>query len=329
MRYVFLFFIPLFFGVMNAQQFIGEYVPCHGNIKLGYAEDAVAPLSEQGYQLMLPRTTTLRGIVVSLDDERLPGKDSSFQFFYKKCNQSGIAVLHVFTGVPVDLYMNETSLTITDSLLSYAFKKHNLPVDRVVFLGVMASGHRVLRYIEWLHSEGKSPYRPRIRAMILCESAIDWVRQWYEGQKQIRDSLSANGYFEGQMVNYLFAENLHATPLTNIQRVIDFSPYSYFDTVQKKRGLFAGIPVRAYTYADLAYWFSAPGKGVIDSNYPDMSGFINEQKLAGNKHAELSVFYETLREKNEEIGRNHKPQVDTWSLVDKADLIGWILKYLP
>lgn len=317
----------LVFFEMNAQQQVGAYEPRQGRIKLGYGEDAIVPLSEQGYQLMLPQTVP-QGVIVSLDDERLTDDDSSYRSLYKLCVQNGIAVLHVFTGIPVDLYMNESSLMITDSLLTLAFKKYDLPVYRVIFLGVMTTGHRALRYIEWSRSDVKTTFRPHIRAVILCESALDWVRQWYEGQKQVRDSLSVNGYFEGQMVSYLFAENLRATPLTDIRQVLDFSAYSYFDVQQKKPKFFSDIPVRAYTYADLKYWFSASGKGVLDSNYPDMSGFINEQKLAGNKRAELSVIYEACEKMGKEVSKNHRAQTDTWSLIDKTDLMDWLLQCL-
>lgn len=50
----------------------------------------------------------------------------------------------------------------------------------------MTSGHRALKYIEFCKT-GQSAFNPAIQGVVLCESALDWVRQWYECQKQVRD----------------------------------------------------------------------------------------------------------------------------------------------
>lgn len=103
-------------------------------------------------------------------------------------------------------------------------------------------------------------------------------------------------------------------------KMVDFSPYSYFDTKMKQVQSYKNMAVRAYTFADTEYWFSALGKGVYDSNYPDMSGIINELKLAGNKKAELVVFQQ------ENKSGQHIKQSSTWDRVDKKELMDWILK---
>jgi hypothetical protein len=160
---------------------------------------------------------------------------------------------------------------------------------------------------------------------VLCESAIDWVRQWYECQKQVRDHLSATGFFEGNFITYLFAQHIKATPATDLQKFIDFSPYSYFDTKMEKPKLYTNLAIRAYTFADIRYWFSAQGKGIYDSNYPDMSGFINEQVLAGNKNASLMVYSSGL---TDPLKNGMRRQSTTWNLIDKKELIDWMIKSL-
>jgi hypothetical protein len=124
------------------------------------------------------------------------------------------------------------------------------------------------------------------------------------------------------MITYLFYENMKSTPETDIRKYIEFSPYSYFDTKMKKPRLYEDLSIRAYTYADIRYWFSAQGKGVYDSNYPDMSGFINEQKLIGDKKAELIVFHSNPDDK---LNNKLKSQSTTWDLVDKLELADWIV----
>jgi len=158
---------------------------------------------------------------------------------------------------------------------------------------------------------------------MLCESAIDWVRQWYECQKQVRDHLSATGFFEGSFMTYLFSQYIKGTPADNIQPFIDFSPYSYFDTKMEKPKLYKDLAIRAYTYADIRYWFSAQGKGIYDSNYPDMSGFINEQVLVGNKNASLIVYNSST---TDPLKNDMRRQSTTWDLIDKKELVDWMVK---
>jgi hypothetical protein len=85
------------------------------------------------------------------------------------------------------------------------------------------------------------------------------------------------------------------------------------------------LAIRAYTYADIRYWFSAQGKGIYDSNYPDMSGFINEQVLAGNKNASLIVYSSSL---TDPLKNDMRRQSTTWDLIDKKELVEWIIKSL-
>jgi hypothetical protein len=93
----------------------------------------------------------------------------------------------------------------------------------------------------------------------------------------------------------------------------------------EKAKLYTDLAIRAYTYADIRYWFSAQGKGIYDSNYPDMSGFINEQVLAGNKKASLIVYSSSL---TGPLKNDMRRQSTTWNLIDKKELVDWIIKSL-
>jgi hypothetical protein len=277
---------------------------------------------EKGYTLILPDDRPdLTGTIVSLEDNRLYSSDTTkYQRFKSEALKKGFAFLIIATGVPVDLYFSEKSLIFVDTLMKSIFTRYRLPDKNIFLLGILTSGHRALKYIEYCKS-GKSLFYPAISGVILIECVIDWVRQWYECQKQVRDHLDEERFFEGTMITYLFNENLNATPITDIGKYIRFSSYSYFDMQMEKPKLFRDLAIRAYTYADIRYWFSARGKGVYDSNYPDMSGFINEQKLAGNQQAELIVFHG-----NDRAEDAPGQQTATWDMVDKRDLVDWIVR---
>ena len=324
MKILITFFILFILGGQASSQKVFEhYIKLNDSLRYGYGKMDFFPYNDKGYTLFLPDTITeISGIIISLDDKRYDTQNISKQkLLYPQANAKGFAVLYVSTGIPLDLYFNESSIIYVDTLLKDIFIKYKLPNKNIFFIGDMVSGHRALKYIEYCKN-GKSKFNPNIKGVVLSECAIDWVRQWYECQKQARDHLTESGFFEGNLITYLFKKNIKETPISNINKFIEFSSYSYFDTKMQKPKLFKDLAIRAYTYADIRYWFSAQGKGVYDSNYPDMSGFINEQKLAGNKKAELIVFRSNP---DEQLKDNQRPQTNTWDLIDKNELVNWLL----
>ena len=310
---------------IRGQQVFQEYTKLNGSLRYGNGSYEFFPYGKRGYTLVTPgKKDSLPGTIVMLDDEMIDLRDSTksqYIRFDREANAKGFAVLYVSTGIPVDLYFSTASLIYVDTAMKRIFRQYHLPNKNIFLLGAMVSGHRALKYIEYCKT-GLSSFNPNITGVAICESAIDWVRQWYECQKQIRDSSTAVKYFEGNLVTYLFKANLKTTPMTDIDAFINFSPYCYFDTKMKKAKIYRDLAIRAYTFADTRYWFSAQGYGVFDSNYPDMSGFINEQKLAGNKKAELIVFHSNP---DDPLKNDLRRQSATWELVDKVELINWMV----
>ncbi|HTI90752.1 MAG TPA: hypothetical protein VL727_09190 [Puia sp.] len=324
MKRAFLFFFVLLFAQQSfSQKIIEDYTSQQGSLRYGPGEKDLLPYGDKGFTLVLPDDGhALAGTVIDLEDSRLSAGDTLlYKEFRNESLKRGFAFLTIATGLPVDWYFSENSLKYVDVVMKDTFTRFHLPGKNIFFLGLMTSGHRALKYVEYC-KKGKSVFNPAIRGVILSECAIDWVRMWYEGQKQVRDHETETSFFEGNLVHYLFDEHLKATPVTAIDKYIEFSPYSYFDLEMKKPMLYKDLSIRAYTYADIRYWFSALGKGVYDCNYPDMSGFINEQKLIGNKKAELVVFHSNM---DDQLSQQKRRQSATWDLVDKKELVEWMV----
>jgi len=318
--------IVIFVGPVYSQQIFEQYTKFDGILRFGEAPEDFMKYDNRGYTLILPeKNRPPRGTIVILEDFPVNVNDTSKNqciHIDKEAIPKGFAVLYVASGIPLDLYFATTSPKYVDSVMGAVFEKFHLPKQNIFLLGVMVSGHRALKFVEYC-KKVKSAFDGNITGVVLCESAIDWIRQWYECQKQVRDSLTAAGSWEGKFITYIFKNELKTTPVSNIESYIEFSPYTYFDLKMRKPKLFKDLAVRSYTYADTRYWFSAQGHGVFDSNYPDMSGFINEEKLAGNKNAELIVFHSNP---NDLQSKEMRRQSATWDLVDKEELVEWMVR---
>ena len=316
------FIIPLLFLILPVeifgQQIIEEYTQQNDSLQIGPGKSDFIQYNEKGYTLILPDTVkNISGVIISLEDKNFNLKDSTQQI-YPQAITKNFAVLYVSTGVPVDLYFSEMSLVYIDSLMANIFTRYNLPKENIFFLGVSLSGHRALKYIEFCHNK-KSIFNPDIKGVILCEGVLDWVRQWYEGKKGIRDNFSKSSVFEGKLVTYLLEKNLGGTPKNNLQRYLEFSPYSYFDEKDRHIEFYKDCAVRAYTEQATYYWIEAKRKSTFDTNFPDMVGIINELKLNGNTKSELIIF---TQDKN---NMDRRSPYYTWGLVDKAELMEWLI----
>lgn len=304
-----------------AQSFIDNYTPQSGSIRIGYNNTDTLSFNPIGYSVFgNSQLKNSKAVLITISDNVINAEESTMKQFKEELTLNNIAYLHISSGTPIDLFFTTSAFASIDSIISLAIENHNLQNKNIFFLGVMPDGHRALKYYEYIYKYNE-PLTNQVKGIILCESAIDWVRQWNEAQKQIRDSLTEVGYCEGKMISYLFAKNLNINSSKETHKLIDFSSYSYFETEMKKPSMYKSLSIRAYATANTSYWFAGAGKGIYDCNFPDMQGFINEQRLIGNNNAQLIVF------------NNRKPksilnQSSTWDNVDKIELINWILNKL-
>lgn len=306
----------LFADQSRGQKIIEQYIAQTDSIRIGPGKSDFLPLNDKGYTLVLPdNINNIASVLVSLEGKKHDDKNEKLD---REATAKNMAVLYLTTGIPIDLFFSAKSLHFVDTTLKAVFAKYHLPNKNIFFLGANLAGHRALKYIEFCR-QGKSSFVPDVRGIVLCDSVLDWVRQWYEGKKGIRDHFAESAVFEGKLVTYLLEHNLKATPKTALQKYLDFSPYSYFDDKDRHLKYFKDFAVRAYTEPATHYWVDAKRKTTFDTNFPDMVGIINELKLAGNTKSELIIFDQ------DKANMDRRNPDYTWGLVDKKELIEWII----
>jgi hypothetical protein len=309
----------LIIGQSNGQKVIEEYFSQNDSLRIGVGKNDFLPYGDKGYTLILPDTTNnIKGILLSFEDRKYDLNSNNAQQIYHEATDKNIAVLYVSTGIPIDLFFSDKSLSYVDTTIKSVFTKYHLPNKNIFFLGVNLSGHRALKYIEFC-KQRKSKFTLDVKGIVLCDGVLDWVRQWYEGKKGVRDKFAESSVSEGKLVTYLLEKNLKATPKTNLEKYLHFSSYSYFDDTDRHIKYFKDYAVRAYTEPATHYWLDTKRKTTFDTNFPDMVGIINELKLAGNTKSELVIF----NQEKENVDRRNPNY--TWGLVDKTELINWII----
>jgi len=306
--------VILSLGTVHAQKMIRKYEDQTDSLAIG--KNGYLKYASGGFTLFLPKAKP-RAVIISLDERPFNESDTA-AFLHPAALKQNLALLYVSTGRPVDLF-DEGSVNYADSVLTNVFSKYQLPADHLFFLGVNLSGHRAMRFLN--HERGVK-WKQGLNGIVFCDGVLDWVRQWYEEKKAVRDAFAESSVFEGEMVTYLLEKAAGGTPKEQLSYYLELSGYSYFDEENSKLDALKSASVRAYSEPATQYWMNEKGKGVFDTNFPDMVGIITELKLKGHKDAMLMVFD---KPRSQDLRRN--PDA-TWKLVDKEELVQWMLRSL-
>lgn len=313
--------------LVSVQHVFGQTIVEHyfekanDSLRIGQGENDFFPYIQKGYTLALPDQKDILGTIIFLEGSKFDAKNKSAKQIYKEANNARFAVLSVSTEIPLDFYFSEKSSLVVHEILESVFNEYNLPRNNIFLFGVGLSGHRAMKYVEFL-KRNDLKFMINVSGIVLCDSALDWVRQYNEGARDVRINYSEGSVWEGRLTTFLLNQNLNGTPKSNLDNYLNFSTYSYFDEKARHISFYKDLSIRAYMQVAIEYWLEEKRKTPFDNNGPDMVGLIAELKLAGNTSAELKVIYP------EDSKSDVKNVFGTWLSVDKKELMDWVVSQM-
>ena len=318
---LFLLFLTISSMKSFSQNMVEYYEPVkNDSIRIGKLDSDFLKYIEKGYTLAKPEDgKNISGVIVFLEDSGFENKNMSAKQIYSQANKAGFAVLSVSTEIPLDFFFSESSIIDAHKTIKNAFEKNYLPNKNVFLIGVGLSGHRTLKYVEYI-KKNQPKFSLNISGLIICDAPLDWVRQYNEGNRDRRINFEEGAVWEGTFSNYVLENNLNGTPKSNLESYLDFSTYSYSDETDRHIKYFQEFPIRTYIEIAIEYWLEKKRKTTIDNNAPDMVGLIAQMKLAENENAELKIIYP------QDSKTEKKNTAATWISVDKDELMEWIKK---
>ena len=318
---LFLLFLTISSMKSFSQKMAEYYEPVkNDSIRIGKLDSDFLKYIEKGYTLAKPEDEkNISGVIVFLEDSGFENKNMSAKQIYSQANKAGFAVLSVSTEIPLDFFFSDSSIIDAHKTIKNAFEKNYLPNKNVFLIGVGLSGHRTLKYVEYI-KKNQPKFSLNISGLIICDAPLDWVRQYNEGNRDRRINFEEGAVWEGTFSNYVLENNLNGTPKSNLESYLDFSTYSYSDETDRHIQYFQEFPIRTYIEIAIEYWLEKKRKTTIDNNAPDMVGLIAQMKLAENENAELKIIYP------QDSKTEKKNTAATWISVDKDELMEWIKK---
>ena len=318
---LFLLFLTISSMKSFSQKMVEYYEPVkNDSIRIGKLDSDFLKYIEKGYTLAKPEDEkNISGVIVFLEDSGFENKNMSAKQIYSQANKAGFAILSVSTEIPLDFFFSDSSIIDAHKTIKNAFEKNYLPNKNVFLIGVGLSGHRTLKYVEYI-KKNQPKFSLNISGLIICDTPLDWVRQYNEGNRDRRINFEEGAVWEGTFSNYVLENNLNGTPKSNLESYLDFSTYSYSDETDRHIKYFQEFPIRTYIEIAIEYWLEKKRKTTIDNNAPDMVGLIAQMKLAENENAELKIIYP------QDSKTEKKNTAATWISVDKDELMEWIKK---
>lgn len=296
---------------LAAQKIIESYIRLNDSVEVG--KKIFLPCTNKGYTLVDADVTT--AVTVLFTENKPDTSLKHYKDFFAEATKKQISVLFISRGIPYDFFFDKKDLDDADVLLSVALRQHNLKDKPVVLAGEGLSGTRALQFVKY-YRLGQSSNLFDIKAILLFDSPLDMVRLYKSAEHYIRMNQLDVDLASCRHITYLLKLKFGSKPKSYLTRYLAYSPYSFWDESMDNNRFYKTIPVRAYTAPDIEWRLSERYQNTYDTNLPDMTGFIQSQRYAGNKYAELVVF-------NQRIPADHGPS-HAFALANKQDLMLWV-----
>ncbi|TFG52973.1 MAG: hypothetical protein E4H37_04515 [Gemmatimonadales bacterium] len=308
--------------VVSGQVVIEEYEPTSGLLRIGPESDRAIELTDKGYTLILPAEGTTAGLAVFFDGWRVAvseGMPPAGTFDHEALSR-GVGILRLTTGNPLDFYFDDATLRSVADRIQRVLTSHQLDRMPLYFAGLSLGGTRALKLTVFLKQHpGEFWIAPA--AVAVVDAPLDMARLWRAEQRAIQRAFNPTAADEGRWVSYLLETNLGGTPDQQLDRYVQYSPFTY--SAPGGRGgnavFLRDVSIRAYHEPDVDWWIEQRRKDFYGMNSIDLAALINELKLQGNGRAELITTYRA----RDGVGEGSSPH--TWSFVDNADLVEWFL----
>ncbi len=308
--FVFLF-LPLFCSAQVIKQQVEEK---KGLLQL--APNISVPYENAGYTLVLPDNEEAKGLIVFFNSDR-----DTLNKLHRYAIPKQLAVAYVTTGNRFEFFFEEQKMQQIEEYLQTIINTYEIPKENLLFLGMSLAGTRALKQAIFAR-QASSKFHITPKAIAICDSPIDFVRFWKEGEAAKRLNYSPIAVNEATWVTAYLEKNLGGTPETHLKAFQGYSPFSYSIFGEGNEQWLKDVALRAYTEPDVQWWIDNRGKDYYGMNAIDAAALVNALRLQGNKQAELIL---TTDQGYRPDGSRHP---HSWSIVDEEELVEWFARMI-
>ncbi len=298
---------------LHAQKIIESYLSVKDSVQVG--KKLYLPGSSKGFTL-IKADTTLAVAIIFCENKPDTLSKSQIEFFTESVKKN-LSILYISRGKPYDFFFDKNEIDDADVLLNVALKQFNFNEKPIVLIGDGLCGTRALQYIKY-YKKGWSSMVLDLKAIALFDSPLDMIRLYKSAEHNLKLQSGSAGSEEYKYITFLLKLNFGSRPKSYLTKYLNYSPYSFWDDINEQAIFYNKIPIKAYTEPGVEWWLESKNKNLYDTNLPDMAGFIQSIKNAGNTKASLIVY-------NYRRPTEHGPAY-TFALANKSELTDWLME---
>lgn len=271
------------------------------------------------YLKLIPKTQPIGCLVI------IPGAGELVEDVMKQITLHNLAVenglLVIFPSINWGTNRFIEELNFLDTIFKQVVELHKIPKDKFIIGGFSNGGMISLKYAEKSNMD-KADRFIIPKAVFALDPPLDFVHLYNHAKRDVERNFSIPAVNEGHWIMNMYKTEFGGTPEEVPNEYIKYSIFSNSEKDGGNAKYLLYTPIRIYTEPDIDWQMKNRHRDFYDMNCTDISAMINLLQLNGNKNAEMIVTY------NKGVRLNGTKHPHSWSIMDSADCLTWILKHV-
>lgn len=272
-------------------------------------------ITKENYELSKPAVNIKKVLVLFGGFPEKP-EDIKREFkIFKIAKKNGIAVIYM--NYNQKLWLEENEKQKLAEQLQNIFLENKLPTNNT-YIGGFSSGGNVALLISSFLAENKD-FKLEPKGVFIVDSPIDLLALYKSAEKNIKSNFSEPSVHEANWIIAHLEENL-GKPKNNLSEYEKNSVFtSRTNGINNLKSL-KNTRIRFYTEPDTLWW-----KENRKADYDQMNAYYIKRLSESLKNSGFSQV-EYIPTENKGYRANGDRHPHSWSIVDKQDLVKWIME---
>lgn len=267
------------------------------------------------YELSKP-TENIKGVLVLFPGFPHKAEDTKREFkVIEIAKQNSIAVIYM--NYNQKLWLEKDEKQKLAEQLQNILLENKLPLNHVYIGGYSSGGNVSLLISSFLNENKNFKFKPK--GVFMVDSPIDLVALYKSSEKNLKRNFSEVSVTESTWIIEIL-KNRFGNPNDDISKYQEYATYtSETNTIENLKGL-KNTKIRLYTEPDTLWW-----KENRMADYDQINSYYIERLFENLKESGFNQV-EYLPSVNKGYRENGDRHPHSWSIVDKQELMKWIME---
>ena len=269
---------------------------------------------EEGYELIKPKNGT-KAVLILFGGYPERAQDIKREFdIIEEAENNKIAVL--FMNYNQKLWLEEEEKQLVADQLEEAIEKHELSTS-AIFIGGFSSGGNVALLIGDFLIKSERQIQPK--GVFIVDSPIDLAELYFSAEKNIDRNFSEVSVNESKWIIQKLG-NQFGSPHYSLTNYEHWSVFTGKTNNTSNLESLKSVKIRLYTEPDSVWWKENRMADYNQTNAYHIKKLAESLERAGFENVD---YIPTINRGYRANGQRHP---HSWAIVDKTDLIDWVLK---